>query len=228
MTDVITSVMQNIVPIILGMLSAAVISAGIWFANKYQPNTQVDYKMVASYMIVGGIIGAVETYLGLGITMESMGVLILANMGFITAVDVVLSGIFKSPTATFVMKYTGHTYYPIFRVTQNDGTVTAYNDVGRCCSVTVFRAATLAQQASRAISEVVASWSTGFTVTPAFTEGYSPVSVTFKVKMGRNSDTSEIKTCDIDFADGTTGTIPLALDNEGTSAGSIDHVYVFT
>ena len=227
MTDVITAISTNLIPIILGMISAALMATGFWFANKYQPSTAVDWKMVASYIIVGAGFGAFETYLGVQVTFETIGGLLVANIGIITAIDVLLSGIFKSPTATFVMKYTGHTYYPIFTVTQNDGTVTKYNEVERCCAVTVYRATNKVQQLSKAIAQVVASWSTGFTVTPAFTEGYSPVPVKFKVKVGRNSDSSEIKSCDVDFADGTSGTIPLALNADKTSEGTISHVYIF-
>jgi hypothetical protein len=227
MTDVITAISTNLIPIIIGMVSAALMSAGFWFANKYQANVQVDWKMVASYVVVGAALGAFETYLGITVTFESIGGLLVANIGIITAVDVLLSGIFKSPTATYVMKYTGHTFYPIFTVVQNDGTITKYNEHDRCCSITVYRATNAVQQISKAISQVVASWSTGFTVTPAFTEGYSPVSVVFKVKVGRNSDTSEIKSCDVDFADGTSGTIPLSLNADKTSEGTIPHVYIF-
>lgn len=225
--DVITAIITNIVPIILGAIAAAIISGYIWFANKYQSSTEIDWKAVAAYMLVGAGIGAFETYLGAVVTVESMIILLAANAGIIAAVDALLSGIFKSPTATFVMKYTGHTFFPIFTVTQNNGQVDVYNAKERMCSVTVFRAKTVVQQASKAIAQAIASWSTGFMVTPAFTEGYSPVNVKFTVKVGRNSDQSEIKSVDVDFADGTVGTIPMAIADDDISTGTISHVYTF-
>ena len=228
MTDVVTAISTNLIPIILGMVSAALMSAGFWFANKYQQNTEVDWKMVASYIIVGAGIGAFETYLGITITFETIGGLLVANVGIITAVDVLLSGIFKRTTATYVMKYTGHTFYPKFTVTQNDGTVNVYNTekTGRCCSISVFRPKTMAQEISKGIAQAMVQWSTGFSVTPAFVEGYSPQTVKFKIKVGRNSDSSAIPNVGIDFDDGTSDTVPLSIEDE-ISTGYIEHVYTF-
>ena len=228
MTDVVTAISTNLVPIILGMISAALMAAGFWFANKYQPSTEVDWIAVASYVIVGAGLGAFETYLGVVVTFESIGVLLVANVGIITALDVVLSGIFKRTTATYVMKYTGHTFYPKFTVVQNDGTVNVYNtaETGRCCAITVFRPKTVMQKISKGIAQAVVQWSTGFSVTPAFVEGYSPQTVTFKVKVGRNSDSSAIPNIGIDFDDGSSDTIPMSIEDE-ISTGHITHVYTF-
>lgn len=221
-----TEIASVIVPLLFGAASAALLAAGYWFSNKYQPNTAVDWKMVGSYMIVGAGLGVFETYMGVPVTFESLGVMLVANAGLIALVDSILSGIFKAPATTFVIKYTGHNYFPEFILDLKDGTTQKFNNslTGICCSVWVV----MPGKVARFVMPRLAAWYPGFTVTPAFLQGTSPYKFALNVVTGMDSDGTPLKQMKIDWKDGSPiEIVPLALNKDGNPAATVGHTYVF-
>jgi hypothetical protein len=219
----------TLVTLLLGLLSGALASVGFYFANKYVPNTEINKIAVVSYMIVGAGIGVVESYLGLTITYELIAVQVVANAGIVAIIDMILSGIFQPQAATYVVRYTGRTFYPEFTLTQNNGDVQVFNtaSTGRSVSVTAYRDAGVARAIGRRMLSTV-SWSPGFTVTPSYTEGNSPVTVTLKMITGRNPDLTAIKNLVVDWKDGSPiETVALALNSDQNPEGSATHSYAY-
>jgi len=69
----------------------------------------------------------------------------------------------------------------------------------------------------------VVGWSQGFTVTPTYKEGKSPMPVTLKIYATQvNPDHSGVTDVDIDWADGTFTNVPLKQ-----GYGEVSHTYTF-
>jgi hypothetical protein len=216
-----------IMAVIFGAVAGVLMSAGFYFSKKYVPNTEINWTAVASYTIVGGALGAIEAYTGIVPTYELISLMLVANMGIIAALDTILSILLKPRAATFVIKYTGHTFYPEITLTQNTGEFQVFNTeiTGRCLSVTAHMKP-LAQAIRPMLATVM--WSPGFMVTPCYTDGMSPLTQTFKFVTGRNPDLSAIKSLTVDWKDGSPiETVKLELNKEGNPEGNATHTFMF-
>jgi hypothetical protein len=208
--------MSLIIQVLLGMFAAAIFAIIFWWSNRPSGTTTIDWLNLAGYVIVGAGLGAINGYLGIDITLTSVSASMTEYMVIILLIDQVLAGIFKTPAATFVLKYTGHTFYPKFTLELNDGTVQTFNTetTGRCCAI--------------GVAMKPAQWSPGFKVLPAFADGVSPYAVALKITTGRNPDLSLIKQITVDWNDGSVAEkIPLAKDINGNTSGIAAHTYEF-
>lgn len=215
---------------LVGAIAAAILFIGTYFSTKGADEGAIpDWKMIASYGLVGLVLGGAAGYAGIVITYEWVGIQVVAYMGVIKLVDMVLVSIWPTPLATYIMKYSGRSFYPIFIVTQKDGTVQTYNTeaTGRSCQITVYRDASVARAIGQKLLATV-GWSTGFTVSPSFIDGVASVGAVLKIKVGRNSDSSTIDQIVVKPGDGSADEIvKLALNSEGTSEGVYKHTYKF-
>jgi glucose uptake protein GlcU len=219
-----------IIQAILGAIAASIIFIGTYFSTKpADASSTPDWKMIASYGIVGLALGAGAGYIGVPITLEWAAAQVLAYAGIIKAVDMIIVMIWPTPIATYIMKYSGRAFYPIVIVTQNDGVVQTYNtqETGRACQVLVFRDANVARAIGQRIIATV-GWSTGFSISPSFIEGVKSVDAAIKLQVGRNMDSSKIASVVVRPGDGTQDeVVKLATGADGISEGVFKHTYKF-
>ena len=211
--------LTTIIPIFAGMLAAAVYTAVFYYANKPSGTSAIDWKMFGAYEVVGIAFGAYAAYSGMEINLLTVTQEITAFMAIVLIIDQALAGYFKSPMATFVLKYTGHSFFPIFKMTLSDGTVQTFNTAttGRCCCIGVAMQPT--------------EWSPGFKVLPAFADGVSPYSVALAITTGRNSDLTtppkmEVKWGDL-VGDDKWEEVPLTIGKNGNPEGTAVHTFKF-
>jgi hypothetical protein len=205
-----------VVNITSGAIASLVICIGLWYSTKHTGTTAIDWAGVGAYAIVGAVIGGVGGYMGIPITVEWVTAQVLIYGAIIALVDNFLAGHLKLQSQSFMLKYTGHSYFPLFKMTLSDGTVETFNTetTGRCCCVGV------AMQPQ--------SWTPGFTVTPAFMDGTSPYTVALNIKTGRNSDLTTVPKMEVDWQDGSPiETIPLAIGKQGNPEGIARHTFIF-
>jgi ABC-type xylose transport system permease subunit len=212
--DTITMILN----ILIGMITATLLTVAFWWANKSSGTTTINYVNLAGYVIVGAIFGAYNGYAGVEVTMPSVVACMTTYAVIILAIDQFLAGWFKTPVATFMLKYTGHSFYPKFTLELNDGTIQTFNTetTGRCCCIGV------------AMQPKSQQWSPGFKVTPAFADGVSPYTVALNLTTGRNPDLSAIKQVTVDWMDGSVvEKVPMALGKEGNPVGVASHTFTF-
>jgi hypothetical protein len=209
------------IQILIGILTALLLTAAFWWANRPSGTSTINWLNFTGYAIVGGIFGAYSGYIGTPVDMSAIIGCMTTYAVIILAIDQILAGYFKTPMATFMLKYTGHSFYPTFKMTLSDGTVQTFNTetTGRCCCIGV------------AMQPKIQKWDPGFTVVPAFADGMSPYSIALNIKTGRNSDLATAPKMEVNWQD-LTGvekweTIPLAIGKEGNPVGVAQHTYTF-
>ena len=209
-----------ILQVLIGVLTALLLTAAFWWANRPSGTTTINWMNFAAYAIVGAIFGGYSGYMGIPVDMTTIIGCMTTYAVIILAIDQILAGIFKAPMATFMLKYTGHSFYPKFTLELNDGTVQTFNTetTGRCCCIGV------AMQAQDALSQ----WSPGFKVTPAFADGISPYTIALNLTTGRNADLTAIKQITVDWMDGSVAEkVPMIVGKEGNPVGVATHQYIF-
>ena len=207
-----------IIQILIGAFTALLLTAAFWWANRPSGTSTINWLNFAGYAIVGAIFGGYSGYMGTPVDMPSIIACMTTYAVIILAIDQLLAGYFKAPMATFMLKYTGHSFFPIFKMTLSDGTVQTFNTetTGRCCCIGV------------AMQPEIANWSPGFKVLPAFTDGVSPYMVALNITTGRNSDLSTPPKMEVDWNDGSPiEAIPLTFGKEGNPVGIAKHTFTF-